>query len=73
MRYLLAVIFPPAAVLLYGTALQAVVNLLLTLCLWLPGAVHALVVVRRDSADLRSDGVGRDMRQHRLNSVIRRL
>jgi uncharacterized membrane protein YqaE (UPF0057 family) len=73
MRYLLAVIFPPAAVLFYGTGKQTLLNVLLTLCFWVPGAVHALLVVQRPFAGELRDDVSRDMRQHRLNSVIRRL
>jgi uncharacterized membrane protein YqaE (UPF0057 family) len=73
MRYLLAVLFPPGAVLLCGTVVQALLNLLLTMCFWVPGAIHACVIVQRHTAETRGDGVGRDMRQHRLNSVIRRL
>lgn len=72
MRYLLAIIFPPAAVLLFGTGGQALLNVLLTLCFWFPGAIHAVLIVRH-SANQPGNGVVREMRQHRLNSVIRRL
>ncbi len=45
MRYLLAIIFPPLAVLLCGKPIQAVLNCFLTLLLWIPGVVHAILVV----------------------------
>ncbi len=55
MRYLLAIILPPVAVLLYGKPVQAILNLLLTLCFWIPGVVHALFVVHSHLADKRSE------------------
>jgi uncharacterized membrane protein YqaE (UPF0057 family) len=55
MRYLLAVILPPAAVLLCRQPKQLPVNVLLTACLWLPGAAHALAVVRDAAARARAD------------------
>jgi uncharacterized membrane protein YqaE (UPF0057 family) len=55
MRYLLAIILPPLAVLLCGKPLQAILNLVLTLCLWVPGVVHALFVVNSHLADVRAE------------------
>ena len=55
MRYLLAIILPPVAVLLCGKPIQAVLNLVLTLCFWIPGVVHALFVVNSHLADARSE------------------
>ncbi len=57
MRYLLAIILPPIAVLLCKKPLQAILNLLLTLLFWVPGAVHALFVVHSYLADQRTDRV----------------
>jgi len=57
MRYLLAIILPPIAVLICGKPLQAILNLLLTLLFWVPGAVHALFVVHSYLADKRTDRV----------------
>lgn len=45
MRYVLAILLPPIAVLSCGKWFQALVNLVLTLCFWLPGAIHAMFVV----------------------------
>ena len=53
MRYLLAILLPPLAVLLCGKPFLAILNLLLTLCFWVPGVVHALFVVNSHLADLR--------------------
>ena len=54
MRYLLAIILPPIAVLFCGKPFQAALNLLLTLCFWLPGAVHALFVVHDHAENQRA-------------------
>ena len=72
MRYFLAVICPPAAVLLCGHRGAAALNLLLTLCFWLPGVIHALAIVSQYEADARKNAVGAEMRLHRMNSVIRK-
>jgi uncharacterized membrane protein YqaE (UPF0057 family) len=55
MRYLLAIILPPIAVLLCGKPVQAILNLLLTILFWIPGVVHALFVVHSYLADKRTD------------------
>jgi uncharacterized membrane protein YqaE (UPF0057 family) len=57
MRYLLAVILPPVAVLICGKPIQALLNLLLTLLFWIPGLIHALFVVNGYYADKRADRV----------------
>ena len=43
--YVLAVLTPPVAVALAGSRRQAALNALLTTLMWLPGVVHALLVV----------------------------
>jgi uncharacterized membrane protein YqaE (UPF0057 family) len=50
---LLAILFPPAAVLICGKPFQAFLNVLLTLCFWIPGIVHAILVVNGRNADRR--------------------
>lgn len=57
MLYLLAIIFPPAAVLLCGKPVQALLSVLLTVCLWLPGVIHAFAVVNSRNADKRTDRI----------------
>lgn len=53
MLYLLAVFLPPLAVLLCGKPFQAILNVFLTLALWIPGAVHAILVAHNYYADQR--------------------
>lgn len=55
MRYLLAIILPPVAVLLCGKPVQFFLNILLTLLLWIPGAIHAILVVNSHLADKRTE------------------
>jgi uncharacterized membrane protein YqaE (UPF0057 family) len=61
--YLIAILLPPLAVLLAGKPFQAIINLALTLLLWVPGMIHALVVVHNFYADKR---------QERLVEAVRR-
>ncbi|MFS0763952.1 MULTISPECIES: YqaE/Pmp3 family membrane protein [Peribacillus] len=53
MLYLIAIIFPPLAVLLAGKPVQSVLNLVLTLFFYVPGLIHALLVVHDKKADKR--------------------
>ena len=55
MRYLLAIILPPLAVLLCGKPIQFLLNILLTLCFWVPGVVHAILVVHDHLEDKRAN------------------
>ena len=57
MRYLLAILLPPIAVIICGKPFQAIINLLLTLLFWLPGAIHAIFVVHTYLADKRTDRI----------------
>lgn len=60
MLYLLAIIAPPLAVLLCGKPFQALlINLPLTLLMWLPGILHAWVVVAGHNADQRTERIVR--------------
>lgn len=43
--YLLAIIFPPLAVLMCGKPFQAIINLVLCLFFVVPGILHAILVV----------------------------
>jgi uncharacterized membrane protein YqaE (UPF0057 family) len=51
--YLIAILFPPLAVLLAGRPIQAVFNLVLTLFFYVPGLIHAILVVHDKKADKR--------------------
>jgi uncharacterized membrane protein YqaE (UPF0057 family) len=52
--YLLAILLPPLAVLLCGKPFQFILNLILTLFFWFPGAIHACFVVSTQKADERN-------------------
>jgi len=54
-KYLLAILLPPVAVLLCGKPMQALLSVLLTLCLWVPGIIHAILVVNSHNADKRNE------------------
>ena len=62
MRYLLAILLPPVAVLVCGRPVQALLNLVLTLCLWVPGMIHAILVVQAFHADRRAERIVREIR-----------
>ena len=66
MGYVIAILFPPLAILLKGKIIQATLNLILLLAglaltlvfglgliLWIVAIVHACVVVHRSHADRR--------------------
>ena len=57
MRYLFAIILPPLAVFLCGKPVQGILNIILTLCFWVPGIIHALFVVHSHLADKRTDRI----------------
>ena len=63
MIYLLCIVLPPVAVLLKGKPGQAVLNLILTLCFWVPGVIHAILVVNNANADKRNDKLVKEIRK----------
>ena len=63
MRYVLAVLLPPIAVLSCGKVFQAIVNVLLLPFVWIPAVVHALFVVHNHHADVRADRLIHAMRR----------
>ncbi len=65
MLYLLAIFLPPVAVLLCGKPIQALVNLLLTMLGWIPGVIHAILVVSSRNADKRTDRVIKAMEKQK--------
>ncbi len=65
MLYLLAILLPPVAVLLCGKPLQALLNLFLTLCVWIPGVIHAILVVSNHLADKRIARLEKAIRESR--------
>jgi len=63
MRYLLAIILPPLAVLLCGKPFQFLFNIILTLLFWIPGMIHAILVVNSYLADKRTEKLERAIRE----------
>ncbi|WP_160045522.1 MULTISPECIES: YqaE/Pmp3 family membrane protein [Paenibacillus] len=63
MRYLLAIILPPVAVLLCGKPIQALLNFILCIFFWIPGVIHAFAVVSSHKADKRNDKLIRAIQQ----------
>jgi uncharacterized membrane protein YqaE (UPF0057 family) len=57
MRYLLAILLPPVAILTCGKPTQALLALILQITLigWIPAAVWAILVVNSYHADKRTD------------------
>ncbi|MCC6935507.1 MAG: YqaE/Pmp3 family membrane protein [Thermomicrobiales bacterium] len=62
MLYLLAILLPPVAVLFAGKPFQAVLNFFLTLAFWVPGVIHAILVVNEYKADKRAERIMRGTR-----------
>lgn len=63
MRYLLCLV-PPLAVLSTGKVGVFLLNCILTLCLYFPGVIHAVLVVNQYYADKRTDRIVSAMRSH---------
>lgn len=63
MLYLLAILLPPLAVLLCGKPFQAILNVLLTIAFYVPGLIHALLVVNSHHADKRNQRLIDEMRR----------
>lgn len=63
MRYFLAILLPPLAVLFCGKPFQFLLNILLTLLGWIPGVVHAILVVHEHLSDKRTEKMMRMMQK----------
>lgn len=61
MRFILALVVPPLAVLLCGRPIAALFNILLCLCGGIPGILHAMYVVAEYKADQRMETVIRSV------------
>lgn len=64
MRYLLCII-PPLAILSCGKIGQFFFNCILTLCFYIPGVIHAILVVNQYNADKRNDKLIKAIQQNR--------
>lgn len=73
MRYLLAIVLPPVAVLLCGRPLMALLNLPLCLLGYVPGIIHACLVVNEYKQDQREKASEQaaDRRQKNLVKSMR--
>lgn len=67
-----AIFCPPLAVLLCGKPGQALLNVMLTLCFWIPGVIHAQWVVNNAPVEKGSRKTAGDLRQYRINSIIKK-
>ncbi len=65
MLYLVAILFPPAAVFLCGKPFQALLSIALSLCFYLPGMIHALFVVSNYYADQRTGRIVAAIRERK--------
>ena len=54
LRYFFCVVLPPVAVLMTGRILSFFLSLLLTLLGWVPGVIHACLVVNDYHAEKRA-------------------
>lgn len=55
MKYFFAIFLPPVAVLLCGRPFSAILNFLFTLCGWIPGTIHAVLLVQSYEANKRNE------------------
>ncbi|QQK77248.1 YqaE/Pmp3 family membrane protein [Salicibibacter cibarius] len=53
--YLLAILLPPLAVFLVGKPFQGIISIVLTILGWVPGAIHAILVVHEKKQDKRME------------------
>jgi uncharacterized membrane protein YqaE (UPF0057 family) len=52
--FFLCVFFPPLAALISGGLMSGILNLFLTLLGWIPGMIHAFMVVNNERAEKRN-------------------
>ena len=52
--WLLALFLPPVAILLCGKPFQALLNIPLCCLIWIPGVIHAMMVVSESKARARN-------------------
>lgn len=65
MRYFLCIILPPLTVLTTGRMGAFLLSCLLTLCLWVPGVVHAILVTNDYYEERRHRQMMRAIRRNR--------
>ncbi|MGZ3754254.1 MAG: YqaE/Pmp3 family membrane protein [Mucilaginibacter sp.] len=65
MRYFLCLIFPPAAVFTTGRIGALILNIILTICFWVPGVIHAILVTNDFYEARRHRRLVREVRRSR--------
>ncbi len=73
MRYFVAIILPPVAVFRCGKPIQVILNIFLTLLFWIPGMIHAILVVHSYLADKRNAKVVRAIRRLIIRSTTEKV
>ena len=61
---LLAIVFPPLAVLLCGKPIRALITAALCVLLWIPGVIYAWSVVNATAADKRTKRITNAIDRH---------
>ncbi|MHB1279194.1 MAG: YqaE/Pmp3 family membrane protein [Bacteroidia bacterium] len=61
MRYFFCILLPPIAVISTGRFGAFILSLILTLFFWIPGIIHAFLVVNRYYADKRNEELIRSL------------
>ena len=64
MRYFLCLICPPIAVLSTGRIFTFILSVILTLCFWIPGVIHAILVTSNYYEDKRHRQLMRTVRRN---------
>jgi uncharacterized membrane protein YqaE (UPF0057 family) len=59
LRYFFCVVLPPVAILLTGRKASLVLSIILTFFGWLPGVIHAVLVVNDYHAEQRAERLAR--------------
>ena len=61
LRYFFCVVFPPLAVLLTARVGSFFLSILLTIAGWVPGVIHAILVVNDYHEEMRTERLARSM------------
>lgn len=67
MRYFLCIILPPLAVLTTGRVGAFILSIILTICFWIPGVIHAILIVSNYHAEVRNEKLIRATREAAKN------
>ena len=55
--FALCFLFPPLAALLSGGIISCIINIVLSLCFYIPGVIHAFAVVNNSKQEKRNNKV----------------